>query len=397
MQKNGGKKMNLDFTYQNPTTIYFGKDSLDNLERELENYGDTIMLAYGRSSIKKIGLYDQVISILEESGKKIVELAGIMPNPTYAKVQEGVNLVRENSVDLILAVGGGSVIDCAKGISVSAYCEKDPWKKYWLDFEAVDNKIVPVGSILTLAGTGSEMNGGSVITNDEMKLKMGRVFPAEVNPKFSILNPEYTYSLPEYQMLSGIFDMMSHLMESYFSGKDDVTTDYLIEGLLRSIIHSAKVALKDPKNYEARSNLMWSSTLAMNPLMGLSKTQDWQVHMIEHQLGAYTDCAHGMGLAAVSLPYYRKIYKDGLDKFVRFATQVWGIEEEGKSKEELALAGIDALEAFIRECGIVTNLKDLGATEEMLAKIANSTVILGGYRKLSSEEILDILKTAYDA
>jgi len=388
--------MNLDFTYQNPTTIYFGKDSLDNLKTELANYGETIMLAYGRSSIKKIGLYDQVIEILKESGKNIVELAGIMPNPTYEKVQEGVKLVRDNDVDLILAVGGGSVIDCAKAISVSSYCEEDPWKKYWLDFAPVTNKIVPVGSILTLAGTGSEMNGGSVITNDEMKLKMGRVFSAEVNPDFSILNPEYTYSLPQYQMVSGIFDMMSHLMESYFSGEDDVTTDYLIEGLLRSIIHSAKVAVEDPKNYEARSNLMWSSTLAMNPLMGLSKTQDWQVHMIEHQLGAYTDCAHGMGLAAVSLPYYRAIYKDGLDKFARFATQVWNIEEEGKSKEGLALAGIDALEDFIKECGIVTNLQELGATEEMLAKIANSTVILGGYRKLTAEEILDILKTAYN-
>jgi len=246
--------MNLDFTYQNPTTIYFGKDSLDNLKTELANYGDTIMLAYGRSSIKKIGLYDQVTEILEHSGKNVVELPGIMPNPTYEKVQEGAKLVKENNVDLILAVGGGSVIDCAKAISVSAHCEEDPWKKYWLDFAPVNNKIVAVGSILTLAGTGSEMNGGSVITNDEMKLKMGRVFPAEVNPEFSILNPEYTYSLPEYQMVSGIFDMMSHLMESYFSGEDDVTTDYLIEGLLRSIIHSAKVAVEDPKNYEARSN-----------------------------------------------------------------------------------------------------------------------------------------------
>ncbi|AET68132.1 Fe-dependent oxidoreductase, alcohol dehydrogenase [Desulfosporosinus orientis DSM 765] len=389
--------MNLDFIYKNPTTIYFGRDALNNLRTELGNYGDTVMLAYGKGSIKNMGLYDQVVSILKECGKNIVELTGIMPNPTYEKVTEGAKLVRENDVDLILAVGGGSVIDCAKGISVSAYCEGDPWTKYWLQFQPVDNKIVPVASILTLAGTGSEMNGGSVITNDDMKLKMGRVFPAEMNPKFSILNPEYTFSLPTYQLVSGIFDMMSHLMESYFSGEDDVTTDYLIEGLLRSIIHSAKIAVKDPKDYEARSNLMWSSTLAMNPIMGLSKPQDWQVHMIEHQLGAYTDCAHGMGLAAVSLPYYRAIYKNGLDKFVRFATQVWGIEERDKPKEEIALAGIDALEAFVKECGIVINLKELGATEEMLPLVANSTVILGGYKKLTHEEILDILKSAYAA
>ncbi len=389
--------MNLDFTYQNPTTIYFGKKALENLKAELTNYGDTIMLAYGKGAIKKIGLYDAIISVLKESGKNIVELTGIMANPTYKKVMEGVKLVRENQVDLILAVGGGSVIDCAKGISASAYCEGDAWSRYWINFEPVENKIVPVASILTLAGTGSEMNGGSVITNEDVKLKMGRVFPSNMNPRFSILNPEYTFSLPAYQMVSGIFDMMSHLMEAYFSGEDDVTTDYLIEGLLRSIIHSAKIAVKNPKDYEARSNLMWSSTLAMNPIMGLSKTQDWEVHMIEHQLGAYTDCAHGMGLAAVSLPYYRHIYPYGLDKFVRFATQVWGVDETGKTKDEVALAGIDALEAFIKECGMISNLKELGATEEMLPLIANSTVRIGGYKKLNPEEILEILQTAFDA
>ncbi|MEA5135777.1 MAG: iron-containing alcohol dehydrogenase [Candidatus Fimivivens sp.] len=387
--------MNLDFTYQNPTTIYFGKKAIENLKAELASYGDTVMIAYGKNSIKKIGLYDQVVSILKDSGKKIVELSGIMANPTYEKVKEGAILVKENDVDLILAVGGGSVVDCAKAISVSAYCEGDAWTRYWLKFEPVKNKIVPVASILTLAGTGSEMNGGSVITNDDMKLKMGRVFPANVNPKFSILNPEYTFSLPTYQMVSGIFDMMSHLMEAYFSGEDDVTSDYLIEGLLCSIIHSAKIAVKNPQDYEARSNLMWSATLAMNPIMGLSKTADWEVHMIEHQLGAYTDCAHGMGLAAVSLPYYRYIYSYGLKKFVRFATKVWGIDDAGKTKEEVALAGIDALEAFAKECGVVTNIKELGATEDMLPLIANSTVILGGYKKLTSDEILEILKTAY--
>lgn len=389
--------MNLDFRYQNPTTIYFGKEALDNLKIELKAYGENILLAYGKGAIKKSGLYDQVISILKESGKTIVELSGIMANPTYEKVLEGAALVRAHKVDLILAVGGGSVIDCAKAISVAAYCEGDAWERYWLKFEPVDNKVVPIASILTLAGTGSEMNGGSVITNENMKLKMGRVFPSTMNPQFSILNPEYTFTLPVYQMVSGIFDMMSHLMESYFSGEDDVTTDYLIEGLLRSIIHSAKIAVKDPKNYEARSNLMWSSTLAMNPLMGLGKSQDWEVHMIEHQLGAYTDCAHGMGLAAISLPYYRYIYKYGLDKFVRFATQVWGVAATGKTKDTIALEGISSMEEFLKECGIVTNIKELGATEEMLPLIANSTVLTGGYKVLTADEVLEILKTAYVA
>lgn len=389
--------MNLDFIYQNPTTIYFGKKAIENLNSELKNYGETVMLAYGKGSVKKIGLYDEVVSILKQNGKKIVELAGIMANPTYEKVMEGAKLVRDNNVDLILALGGGSVIDCAKAISVSAHCDGDAWTRYWINFEPVNNKIVPVGSILTLAGTGSEMNGGSVITNEDLKLKNGRVFPANVNPKFSILNPEYTFSLPTYQMVSGIFDMISHLMEAYFSGEDDVTSDYLIEGLLRSIIHSAKASVKNPNDYEARSNLMWSSTLAMNPIMGLSKTQDWEVHMIEHQLGAYTDCAHGMGLAAVSLPYYRHIYKFGLHKFVRFATQVWSVNAEGKTDEQVALEGIATMENFMKECGIVTNIKDLGATEEMLPLIANSTIILNGYKVLTAEEILEILKQAYIA
>ncbi|PWJ95326.1 alcohol dehydrogenase YqhD (iron-dependent ADH family) [Oceanotoga teriensis] len=388
--------MNFDFTYENPTTIHFGKNAMNNLEIELSKYGDNILLAYGRNSIKKIGLYDQIITICKKLNKNVYELSGIMPNPTYEKVQEGSKLVVENKVDLILAVGGGSVIDCAKAISVSAYCEGDAWTKYWLQFEPVNNKIVPVGSVLTMVGTGSEMNGGSVITNEQMKLKIGRVYPFNVNPKFSILNPEYTYSVSKYQMVSGIFDMMSHLMEAYFAGNDDSVSNYIIEGILRSVIVNARKAVENQEDYEARSNLMWSASLAMNPIVGLSKAQDWEVHMIEHQLGAYTDCAHGMGLAAISLPYYRYIYKYGLDKFVRFAKVVWGIEEKDKTKEEIALAGIDELERFTKECGIITSLKDLGATQEMLPLIAESTIVLnGGYKELTKEEILNILKEAY--
>ncbi|MBE6062596.1 MAG: iron-containing alcohol dehydrogenase [Clostridium butyricum] len=387
--------MNLDFTYYNPTKIYFGKNVLEKLGEELKNYGDTVMLAYGKGAIKRIGLYDEIMTVLKENGKNVVELSGIMPNPTYAKVMEGAKLVKENNVDLILAVGGGSTIDCAKAISVSAYCEGDAWTKYWINYEEVNNKIVPVASILTMAGTGSEMNGGSVITNEEVKLKNGRVFGENVYPKFSILNPEYTYTVPKYQMVSGVFDIMSHLMEMYFSGDDDNTSDYMIEGVLRSVINSAKVAINEPENYEARSNIMWSSSLALCTILGLGKTQDWEVHMIEHQLGAYTDCTHGMGLAAISLPYYRYIYKFGLDKFVRFAKEVWRVDDTGKTKEEVALAGIDAMEDFMKECGIVTSIKELGATEEMLAKIADSTILCGGYKVLTAEEVLQILKAAY--
>ena len=294
-----------------------------------------------------------------------------------------------------MAVGGGSVIDCAKGISVSAYCDGDPWQKYWIDFQPIENKIVPVGAILTMVGTGSEMNGGSVITNEEKMLKCGRVFPPEVNPKFSILNPTYTYSVPKYQMASGIFDTTSHLMEQYFSGDDDNTTDYVIEGVLHSLIHSAKIAMQNPNDYEARSNIMWCATIGLNTITGLSKQQDWEVHMIEHQLGAYTDCAHGAGLAVISLPYYRMIAPYGIDKFVRFAKNVWDIDTDSLSKTEAAEAGIEKLRDFIKELELPLTLRDLGATEEMLPKIANSTVLGGAYKVMNAEDILAVLKQCY--
>ncbi|HCG5946404.1 TPA: iron-containing alcohol dehydrogenase [Vibrio parahaemolyticus] len=389
--------MQLDFSYYNPTTIHFGKDSLSKLKDELPNYGDTVLLVYGRNAIKSNGIYDKVMASLSAAGKKVVELSGVMPNPTYDKMMEGVQLVREHNVNLILAVGGGSVVDCAKGISVSAHCEgQDPFQKYWVEWQDLANDVVPVASILTMVGTGSEMNGGSVITHEETKFKAGRVFPPAAYPKFSILNPEYTFTVSQYQMVSGVFDTMSHLMEQYFTDQGANTTDYVIESLLKSSIDNLRVALKTPDDYEARSNIMWNATLALNTITGLSKTQDWQVHMIEHQVGAYTDCAHGMGLAAVSLPYYRLIYKVGLDKFVRFATQVWGVSTEGKTKEQIALEGIDALEAFTKECGIVTSLEELGATKEVLPKIAESTIIIGnGYKKLTNEDVLNILEECF--
>ncbi len=387
--------MILDFTFHNPTRIHFGKNALENLPAELDEYGENVLLLYGKSAIKKIGLYDEVVKILKAKNKKITELSGIKPNPSYAQVLEGARLVREHAIDLILAVGGGSTIDCAKAISVSAYCKGDPWQKYWIDFEEVDNTIVPVGAILTMAGTASEMNGGSVITNEERVLKNGRVYGPAVYPKFSIVNPEYTFSVPVYQMASGIFDTMSHLMEQYFSGEDDNTTDYLIEGVMKSLIHSAKIAMKNPTDYEARSNLTWCATLGLNYITGLSKTQDWEVHMIEHQVGAYTDCTHGAGLAVLSVPYYRYICEYGRDKFVRFAKNVWEIDTRSTDEDEIALAGIEKLGEFIKELRLPTTLRELGATEEMLPLIANSTVLGGGYKQMNAEDILTVLKNCY--
>ncbi len=388
--------MKFDFTYYNPTKIYFGKTAMDNLVPELENYGKTVLFMYGKGSVKRSGLYDQVMDALKKADKTIVELSGIKSNPSYTQLLEGARLVRENNVDLILAVGGGSVIDCAKGISVSAYCDSDPWQKYWIDCKDVDNKIVPVASILTMVGTGSEMNGGSVITNEEKMLKNGRVFPASVYPKFSILNPEYTYTVPEYQMASGIFDTMSHLMEQYFSGTDDNTTDYVLEGVMRSLVHSAKIAMKNPTDYEARSNIMWCATIGLNTVTGVSKEQDWEVHMIEHQLGAYTDCAHGAGLAAISVPYYKYISEFGLKKFARFAKTVWDIDTKGMTDREAADKGIEALYGFIKEIKMPLTLKELGATKDMLPKIANSTVLGGGYKQMNAEDILKVLEACYE-
>jgi len=390
--------MKFDFEFQNATKIYFGKSSLDNLEKELCKYGKNILLAYGGGSIKKNGIYDKVIAILNKCNKNVIECSGILPNPALSKMLEGAKLVKDNNIDLILAVGGGSVVDCAKGISVSAYYDGDNvFQEYWCDWAPLrGNKIAPVASVLTMVGTGSEMNGGSVISDTVNKIKNGRVFPPEVYPKFSILNPEFTFTVSKYQMVSGIFDIMSHLMEQYFSGDDDNTSDYLIEGLYKSVIHSARIAVQDPLNYEARSNIMWCATMALNQLVACSKEEDWEVHMIEHQLSAYTNCSHGMGLCAISMPYYRYIYKYGIDKFVRFAKEIWKVDDTGKTKDEVALEGIACMEKFAKECGMVTTLKELGATPEMLPDIANSCILGGGYHKVTHEEILEILKQCYE-
>lgn len=382
-----------NFRYSNPTKLYFGEDALQNLEAELQKYGDTVQLIYGGGSIKKSGLYDQIIEILIACGKTIVEDGGVMPNPTIEKVYDGCQKAKENDVDLLLAVGGGSVCDYAKAVSVSTWCEEDPWDKYYLRMEDVDNRIIPVGCVLTMVGTGSEMNGGSVITNHEQKLKIGHVFGDNVFPKFSILNPKLTYTLPKWQMVSGIYDIMNHITEQYFSGDDDNTTDYIAEGLMRSLIHSSRIAVKDPENYEARSNIMWTATWALNTLLDMGKTTDWMVHMIGQSIGAYTDATHGMTLSAVSIPYYRAICPYGLQKFKRFAINVWNVNPAGKTDEEIADEGLKAMESWMRELGLVMNIRELGVTEDMLPGIVKGTFILdGGYKVLTEDEIMEILK-----
>lgn len=382
-----------NFEYCNPTKLYFGKKALNGLSGELEKYGKNVLLVYGGGSIKKNGIYDEVVKILSECGKTVREVSGVMPNPTYAKLLEGAKAAREFNADLILAVGGGSVCDYSKGVSVSAYCNEDVWEKYYERFEEPDCRIIPVGCVLTMVGTGSEMNGGSVITNTDKKMKVGQVFGENVFPKFAILDPEYTFTLPKYQMTAGFFDIMSHIMEQYFSGSDDNTSDYIMEGLMRSLIHSSRIAVADPLNYEARSNIMWTATWALNTLVAMGKETDWEVHMIGQAISAHTDATHGMTLAAVSLPYYKLIMPCGLDKFVRFAVNVWGVSVEGKTKEEIALDGLKEMEKWMRELGLVLNAKKLGVEPDMLRAIADSTLIMqGGYKVLTRADIIDILK-----
>lgn len=384
-----------NFTYHNPTRLHFGPEALDQLAGELAHYGPRVQLIYGGGSIKKNGLYDQVLAILQEAGKTVVEDGGVMPNPTVEKLYEGCRIAKENDVDLLLAVGGGSCCDYAKAVSVSAWCSEDPWEKYYLRMEEPSNRILPVGCVLTMVGTGSEMNGGSVITNHQEKRKIGHVFGPEVYPKFSILNPVYTLTLPKVQMVAGIYDIMNHITEQYFSDADDCTSDYLMEGLMRSLIHSSRIAVADPQTYEARSNLMWIATWALNTLVDQGKTTDWMVHMIGQSVGAYTDATHGMTLSAVSLPYYRYILPYGVHQFRKFAVNVWGIDPTGKSDEEVAWAGLDAMEAWMKEMGLVLSLRELGVTEEMLEGIVQGTFVMdGGYRVLEPKEILEILKAS---
>ena len=380
-----------NFIYQNQTKVYFGKGSVgDHLEAVLGNYGDTVMLAYGGGSIKSNGIYDEVMGILKAAGKRVVEFSGIMPNPTYTKALEGAKLAREHQIDLILAVGGGSVSDCCKVVSAQAKLDEDIWELEYTK-NALPNQFIPLGTIITLFGTGSEVNSEAVITNEEQKIK-GAVWGAQ--PDFSFLDPSYTMSVPMKQFLSSVFDTLSHVMEIYFGKPDENNlSDDMSEAVMRSIIRNIRVLLTDPNHYGARSELEWASTVAETGILKMGKVTDFQCHMIEHQLGAYTDCSHGEGLAVIHPVLYRHIYKSGVARFARFAQNVWGIAPKG-SKKETAAAGIDALAAFIREIGLPTSFAELGIPADTdLRAVADSAILTAGCcKKLSHDEIYEILK-----
>lgn len=387
-----------NFIFENATKVFFGKGCVkEYLCCLTKGYGDMVMLAYGSGSIKRNGVYDEVTAILKAAGKNIVEFPGIMANPTYAKVLEGAKLAKENNVGLILGVGGGSVMDCCKAVSIAARYQGDVWADFWARPGIFDFEPLPLGVIVTVAGTGSECNGGAVITHEELKIKTGRDYP-KCNPRFALLDPAYTYSVPKFQMVSGSFDILSHIMEIYFSEPDeDNVSDDIAEALMRNVIRNLRAAIKNPEDYTARSNLMWDATMAENRIIKLGKRTDFQCHQMEHQLGAYTDCNHGAGLAVLHPVYYRHVFKDGLVKFKRFAENVWGISAEGKTDEEVARAGINALEDFILEIGLPVTLRELGVDENTdLKAVADSCAIVpGSYKKLTHEEILGIFRECY--
>ncbi|WP_370854380.1 iron-containing alcohol dehydrogenase [Megasphaera sp.] len=389
-----------NFVFENSTKAYFGKKCVSQyLPDLLSQYGSRVVLAYGGGSIKRTGIYDEIMGILKAAGKDVVEFSGIMANPTYDKVLEGAALACQHQADLILAVGGGSVMDCCKAVALAAVYDGDIWQDFWAKPGRIDVTPVPLGIVMTTSGTGSEMNGGAVITNEALKIKTGRDYP-QLNARFALLDPLYTYTVPKKQMISGAFDSFTHMMETYFSAPDeDNVSDSLNEALMKSVVRNLRKAIANPEDYEARSNLVWASTMAENRILKLGKQGDFQGHILEHALGAFTDCNHGCGLAVLLPVYYRHIEAAGAKKFARFATEVWGFSPEGKTLAELANDGVEALVSFVKEIGLPTTLRELGMTEDqkdLLPKIAATCVASpGSYKHLDDEEILDIFKEAW--
>lgn len=385
--------MNMNtFTFKYPITVYFGEKAAENnLANELKKHGKNVMLAYGGGSIKKNGVYDALVSILKAEGKNIIEFTGIMSNPTYAKVQEGAKLAKENNVDFILAVGGGSVIDCCKIVSAQAKTDEDIWEMEYGKGK-LPTEFIPMGAVVTAFGTGAEMNNGAVITNEDKMLKSA-LWGASYD--FAILDPEYTMTMPLKQVVSGSFDTLSHCMETYLgSPRDTNLTDEINEAVMRSVIKSLRATLKNPDDKFARSELIWAAAMAENGVLKIGKVTDFQAHMIEHQVGAYTDCNHGQGLAVIHPVLYRHIYKEAPEQFARIAKNVWGISDEGKILEQLALEGIDALAGFIKEVGLPTTFTEMSISPDTdWRAIADTTVLTPGCcKKLTADEIYEILK-----
>lgn len=385
----------MNFDYSIPTTIFFGKDKINVLGKEIKKYGEKVLLVYGGGSIKRNGLYDTIVKILKDNSIKFEELSGVEPNPRITTVRKGVELCRKHDIKLVLAVGGGSTIDCSKVIAAGYYYQGDPWDLVVDPGKVVD--VLPIATVLTLAATGSEMDTFAVITNMDTNEKLGTGHP-NMAPKFSILDPTYTFTVPKNQTAAGTADIMSHIFEEYFCGpKSAFLQDKIAEGLLKTCINYGKKAIDDPENYEARANLMWASSLAINGLIGYGRDSNWCVHPMEHELSAFYDITHGVGLAILTPVWMKYILDDTtIDKFVEYGVNVWGISQT-LDKHEIADKAIEKTSEFFISMGIPSNLSEVGIGEDKLEKMAKGAArygSIGGIKKLDEKDILNIFKAS---
>lgn len=387
-----------NFRFKNSTEIIFGRNRERQVGLEINNYhnsADKVLLHYGGGSIKRYGTYETIVKSLEEADLDIVELGGVKPNPRLGLVNEGIELCREKNVDFILAVGGGSVIDSAKAISIGVPYEGDVWDFYKGERE-IKSKL-PVGVVLTIAAAGSEASHGSVITNEEEELKRP-CNSRKLRPEFAILNPKLTYTLPEFQTACGAVDIFSHVMERYFTNTEGVgLIDRLCESVMRTVAANAPKVIEEPENYDARAQLMWGSTLAHNDLLGTGREEDWASHRIEHELSGIYDIAHGAGLAIIFPAWMKYVYQHDVPRFAQFADRVWGVETNYSSLEETALKGIARTESFFSKLGLPTHLSDVDIDDSRVEEMAEKRTKdgpVGNFVELDKDDVLEIYKMA---
>jgi alcohol dehydrogenase YqhD (iron-dependent ADH family) len=386
----------LDFEFQTQTRILFGKDSLSQLPQELSKYGPRVLLVTGGKSVHASGLYDRVKKELKTAGKTVFEVSGVKPNPRVESVREGVAICKKEKIDLVLGLGGGSAIDAAKGMAAGALYDGDVWDLYL--YKAPTVKALPIGCILTLAATGTEMNGNSVVSNMERGEKLGLVTPLVLQPKFSILDPQTTFSVPPDQTANGCVDIMSHVFEQYFSLVEQTPLqDRLAESILQTMIENAPKAIKDPKNYDVRANILWCGTMALNNMVGLGKRGDWATHGMEHELSAAYDIAHGAGLAILTPQWMAHVLDAGPAKFRQYAERVWGINGKERTDKEVALEGIRKTKAFFKSIGAPVSLKEAGIDDKRISEMAKKSVRngpIGGYKKLNEKDVEAIMRAS---
>ncbi|MHB1653039.1 MAG: iron-containing alcohol dehydrogenase [Desulfitobacteriaceae bacterium] len=387
-----------NFVFNWPTQIIFGRDTENKVGSELKKLGGRkALLHYGGGSIRKSGLYEKVVNSLKEAGVEFVELGGVQPNPRLSLVQEGIQLCRKEGIDMLLAVGGGSVIDSAKAIAAGVLYEGNVWD--FFTGKAKVKETLPVGVVLTIPAAGSEASKSSVITNEDGWYKRG-LNTEVIKPRFAIMDPELTYTLPPYQTASGASDIMAHIMERYFTNEPYVDlTDKLCEATLKTVIYNVPIALAEPENYAARAEIMWASTIAHNDLLSTGRVGDWASHAIEHELSAIYDVAHGAGLAVIFPAWMKYVLKQNLDKLVQFAVNVWNVDVHFDAPERMALEGIERLIDFFRHIGMPVTLQELGIPEDRLVEMADKctgsgTATVGNFLKLSKEDVLNILGLA---